>query len=218
MESQADTSASDEELELRAWDGDESVQAELVLSLSAPLERAMIKKYGLNTADAEDVVADGIRIFWQIRERYDPSQSLKAFIYRIVDRIALKLVSGHLRWQKARNLETQVDDTWLAEIAAAETAANDGNLKDGEPTKPLCQVVQRALDTLNELERLVIEAYARAGDEEVKAAELGVELGKQRDGVPIPEGTIRQNKRRAIAKIEAELMRQGYNPSTGALT
>jgi len=55
-------------------------------------------------------------------------------------------------------------------------------------------------------------AYAEAVDYELDAGLLGQRLGEElNNGVPIPAGTIRQYKRRAMAAIETELRKRGHD-------
>ncbi len=187
--------------------------AELIVAMAPQLERGMRLKYRINAEDAEDVVCEAFRRFWVTRERYDGKRSLKAYLYRFADNVAKHLVARHLAWQKARVMEVQADEKWLHQLPGPEVA--DAQSEPEQP-KEICRAVQSALDSLNKVERLVIEAYALADDVEIDAGELGLEIGKQCDGVPIPAGTIRQNKRRAKEKVAAELGRHGFTvASTG---
>lgn len=217
MESKIGTAShksSDENIALRLWDGDETVLAELAVEFGPQLEIALKKKYGICSEDAEDSVAAGILCFWKIRDRYDPSRSLRAFLYRIVDRIALKHKTGHLKWQMQRNRERIIDPDLLAELVSVNEQVETGT--KSEPSKEHSKIVQDAISTLSETERKVLVAYADAGDKsEIDSTKLGIKLGLELNGIPIPGGTIRQQKKRAIEKMKAELTKRGYNPQTG---
>ena len=65
MEEQAESATTDEDFVLRAWDGDESVLAELVVALAPQLEQGMRVKYAISAEDAEDVVCEAFRLFWK---------------------------------------------------------------------------------------------------------------------------------------------------------
>ena len=217
MESRIGTAfskSSDEDTALRCWKGDETVLAELVVELGPQLETAIKKKYRFSSEDAEDSVAAGILCFWKIRDRYDPSRSLRAFIYRIVDRIALKQKTGHLKWQRQQKRELTIDQGLLEELMSVNEHIESES--QPEPTKEYSSLIQEAMTTLSESERRVLAAYAGAGEKyEIDSTKLGIKLGSELNGIPIPGGTIRQQKKRAIEKMKSEMMKRGYNPQTG---
>ena len=212
MDEQPNLIPTDDDLVLRAWDGDESVQGDLVVKYSMALETAISHRLpGRLKAYAEDVVAETIRRFWQSKEKFDPGQELGAYLYRIARNLANDLASGHLAWQIARNLEVTVDDECLGNIQSeSHESAHELDAVEKRQTG-ICKAMAESLDTLNPIERDVIEAFGFAGDYEVNAGVLGIELGKiHKEGVPIPAGTIGQHKFRAKNKLIAEMRKRGF--------
>ena len=212
MDESSTPTETDEDIVLRAWDGDESVLADLVVKYGLSLEAAIARRLpGRLQAYAEDVVGETIRRFWQSRDHFDAQQSLGAYLYTIAMNVANGLASGHLKWQKSRNLEVTVDDEWIESLAHGRTETDDALDTIGEKQSGISKAMALSLETLGDIERDVIEAHGFAGEYEVKAGILGVELGKVHcDGVPIPAGTIRQHKLRAKNKLIAEMRKRGF--------
>lgn len=212
MDDQSTTVKADDDLVLRAWQGDESVKAELVVKYGMAIESAIVKRLpGRLRAYSEDVVAETIRRFWQTKDSFDAERSLGAFLYRIAVNVANDLASGHLKWQKARKLEVTPNDEWLANVQSR-TCFPDNELDEIEETKTgISKAMAESLNTLGPIERDVIEAFGFAGEYEVKAGTLGIELGEIHcNGVPIPAGTIRQHKLRAKSKLIKEMRKRGF--------
>tara|TARA_R110002049_G_scaffold276108_1_gene454253 strand:- start:3440 stop:4099 length:660 start_codon:yes stop_codon:yes gene_type:complete len=204
--------SSEEDLILRVWDGDEAVLGELLMAYAIPIEKAISRHFsGLSNHDVEDVVAEAFQRFWQSRNHYDSSQSLRAYLYTIAKNVANKLVSGHLAWQKTRLLERPTSNNWLCAVEQADDALKEKLDGIEVEQKGICKALYNALNKLPKIERDIIEAYAYSEDNEINSGALGVELGKKHcDGVPIPAGTIRQYKHRAKKKIITEMKNHGY--------
>jgi len=201
----------DEDLALRAWDGDESVLGDLLMAHASSIERAIARQFPCLSGEAEDIVAEAFQRFWQSRDHYDATQSLRAYLYKIAVNVARNLVSGHLNWQKARLLERPTDTDWLGNVEQPSDNIDETlNAVEGNQ-KGICKALGDSLAVLPSVERAVIEAYALADGVKVDAGMLGVELGRRHSGgVPIPAGTIRQHKRRAKKKIIDEMRKRGY--------
>lgn len=212
MDESSTPTETDEDIVLRAWDGDESVLADLVVKYGLSLEAAIARRLpGRLQAYAEDVVGEAIRRFWQSKDQFDAEQSLGAYLYKIALNVANDLASGHLTWQKSRNLEVTVDDEWIESLAHGRTKIDDTLDTIEENQGGINKAMALSLKTLSDIERDVIEAYGFSGDYEVRAGVLGVELGKVHcDGVPIPAGTIRQHKLRGKNKLIAEMRKRGF--------
>lgn len=212
MDTPIDTLVTDDDLTLRVWEGDESVLGDLLISFALPIERAINLRFpSISATDAEDVVAEAIMRFWRSRDRYDNKQSLGAYLYTIAVNVASNLVSGHLNWQKSRNLGQETDDGWLQQLKQPNETS--GRLDAVESEQPgICKALKGVLSKLSAIERDVIEVYALAGNHPVKSEMLGIELGRKHyGGVPIPAGTIRQYKLRAKKKIATEMRPLGYD-------
>lgn len=200
----------DDDLALRAWDDDESVQGEVLVHYGGVLERVIANQFDrLSSAEVEDVIAEAIKRFWEWRHNFDGQRSVRACLYRIATRVASELVSGRLNWQKARNLERRYDQSDFEE-------KNDGietKLDEIEQRHPkICEDLKQVIEKLSEIQQDVIWAYGLADDFELDAAGLGRELGdKYKDGVPIPAGTIRQYKKRAKDTIISEMRNRGHD-------
>lgn len=97
---------------LRASDA--TACTELFRALHAPLLRYAAQLVGRET-EAYDVVQKAFIKLWQHRERLDPDQSLRAYLYQIVRNTAL----NHKRGEKRRR------------DAHATAAASDGHVRQG---------------------------------------------------------------------------------------
>tara|TARA_R110002126_G_scaffold178268_2_gene327196 strand:- start:1305 stop:1961 length:657 start_codon:yes stop_codon:yes gene_type:complete len=199
-----------EDLTLRAWENDESVLGELVLSYAGKLERAIANEFRrFSPAEVEDVVAEAIKRFWEGRHDFDGQKNIGAYLYRIAQHVACELVSGRLNWQKSRNLERSID-LFLVESDGGVPVSDLEELESQNPK--ICDDLNEVVRQLSEIQQDVIWAYAFAGDFELDSAHLGRELGnKYKDGIPIPAGTIRQYKKRAKDKIFSEMNKRGYD-------
>lgn len=211
MDDAAKSLDTEDDLVLRVWDGDEAVLGDLLISYGPSIERAIALQFSNLAKDAEDIVAEAFQRFWKSRDRYNAKQSLRAYLFKIAVNVARNLASGHLGWQKSRNLEQQIDDEWLHSFEQPPDTIDD-ELDEAEDTqKGICKALRESLNVLSDIERVVIDAYAVLKSDEANATELGVELGKRHcNGVPIPGGTIRQHKRRAKTKLFAEMRKRGY--------
>lgn len=200
----------DDELVLRAWDDDQSVQGELLVHYGGTLERVISYQYDrLSPDQVEDVIAEAIMRFWEWRHNFDGLRSIRACLYRIATRVASELVSGRLNWQKSRNLERPFDRSDFEE-KNDNTESKLDKIEQGHPK--ICEDLNRVIEKLPEIQQDVIWAYGLADDFELDAAHLGLELGdKYKDGVPIPAGTIRQYKKRAKDKIISEMRTRGHD-------
>lgn len=200
----------DDDLALRAWEDDESVQGEILIHYGGTLECVVAKQFPrLSSVEVEDVIAEAIKRFWEWRHDFDGSQSVRACLYRIAHHAASELVSGRLKWQKARNLERTFEEVNFEE-------KNDGTeskLDEIENKRPnICEDLKQVIEKLPAIQQDVIWAYGLADDYELDAAHLGRELGeKYKDGIPIPAGTIRQYKMRAKDKIFSEMSKLGHD-------
>lgn len=200
----------DDDLALRAWDDDETVQGEILVHYGGALECVIANQFDrLSSAEVEDVIAEAIKRFWEWRHNFDGKQSVRACLYRIATRVASELVSGRLNWQKTRNLERSYDQSHFEERNdEAETKLDD--IEQRHPK--ICEDLKQVIGKLPDIQQDVIWAYGLAGDFELDAAHLGRELGnKYKDGVPIPAGTIRQYKKRAKDTIINEMRRRGHD-------
>jgi len=210
MENDTENAELTEDLVLRVWDGDDSVLGDLLMMFAANLETSIGKRFQLNDADVEDVVSEAFGQFWAARENYDSTRPFGAYLYQIAFRIALKLVTGHLRWQHTRRLERSVDPEYFNEIA---DPGQDVDQRENEAPydSKISKATRKALGTLSGLERAVIVAYGLAGDTKIDAAQLGLELGTSHgDGTAIPAGTIRVTKHRAKTKLATAMRNLGF--------
>lgn len=200
----------DDDLVLRAWEDDESVQGEILVRCGGALERVIARQFArLSSVEVEDVVAEAIKRFWKWRHKFDGRRSVRACLYRIATRVAAELVSGRLNWQKARNLERPCDH-FDFEAKNDDAEAKLDGIEQRQPK--ICEDLGRVIEKLPEIQQDVIWAYGLAGDCELDVAHLGRELGeKYKDGVPIPAGTIRQYKKRAKDTIFSNMRALGYD-------
>lgn len=207
-----ETEAADlqDELALRAWDGDESVKAELLMAWFVPLDRWLGGEFpALTEADREDVVAEAIKRFWEWRDEFDPAKAkIQTVLFKIARRVACEYRSGRRAWQKAALRERSAAPSSLE--ALLETSDTE-EVPKGE-TSALTSALADAFAELSELEQDIWRAYADAGDFKLDAAQLGRELGeKHKEGVPIPAGTIRVYKSRAKDRMMAAMKKRGFD-------
>lgn len=204
-----------DDLTLKLWDGDESAKGELVSVYAGKVQAAIQREFpALTEADAEDVVAEAIRRFWEWRDNYDPERaSLQTVVYGIAIKVASEFRSGRYKWQKIRF--RQVDDpVGLFDQRHHINPPDDPDPEPPEPEDAMAADVRAAFDSLSELQQDILRAYAdaEASDFDLDAGDLGKELGiKHKDGVPIPASTIRVNKMRAKEAIEKKLARAGHD-------
>jgi RNA polymerase sigma factor (sigma-70 family) len=206
-----------DDLVLKLWDGDESAKGELVMLCAGKVQAAIQLEFpALKAEEAEDVVAEAIRRFWEWRENYDPeSASIRTVIYGIAFKVASEFRSGRYKWQKIRL--RQVDDP--VGLIDQDKQTQPAEIPEPEPPEPepedaLLADARAAFESLPELQQDILRAYAdaEASEFELDAGDLGRELGiKHKDGVPIPASTIRVYKKRAKEAVNKKLARAGHD-------
>jgi DNA-directed RNA polymerase specialized sigma24 family protein len=203
--------ASDEDLVIRTWDGDESVLGEMLMAFAEPIQTMIRNRYHLSESDAEDAVAEAFRRFWEYRDNYDGSRDLRAYVYRIADKVACNLVTGHLKWQKSRLAERRITDQ-IANLMCDDSNPIEAELDTIEESQSgICKAVKASMRCLSDIQQAVLKAYAFAVDGELDAGILGIELGERfHNGVAIPAGTIRQHKFRGKELLTSEMRKRGY--------
>jgi RNA polymerase sigma factor (sigma-70 family) len=212
MPNGASAAETQEDLTLRLWEGDDSVKAELIVQYTFRLETAISRSYPtLSAQDVEDVVAEANIRFWVWREKYDPKQSkIYSRLYWLADKVASELRSGRLKWQRQRIKEKGIDADFFERIEDESTADETSDDSDAESTEEL-RMLKQCFDSLPELQKDILHAYADAGQYELDAGVLGKDLGdKHKDGVPIPAGTIRTNKSRGWSLMDACMKKKGF--------
>lgn len=199
----------DDSIVLRVWDGDKDVLGPLLVKHAGAIE-VMIRGAFPNLEDPEDVVAEAFRRFWESRDSFDGERSVRGYVYGIARHVALEVTACRLNWQKARELEVSVDADVVARFPGDELEDRLDELEGGRPK--LLVDLREVLNELRPIRRAVIEAYSLAGDYELDAGQLGIELASEfNDGVPIPASSIRGHKKRARDEIIAEMSKRGYN-------
>lgn len=202
-----------EELTLKLWGGDDSAKADLVMRYATTVQKMIAARFrDVIAADIEDAVCEAIIRFWAWRDNYDPDQaSIQTLLYRLAVRVIGEHRSGKYKWQKSKAREEAADPEWWAAIQQeAEGSGED----EEEPPSKLLRAVKKAFENLDPMQQEILGTYRDAflGSHEVVAAELGVELGEKfKGGVPIPGGTVRVNKLRAIKRFVAEMKKLGFN-------
>jgi len=208
---QFDLSKDDDEFALHMWEGDESVKGEVLIRYGPALEKSIARRFPrLHSGEAEDVVCEAIRRFWESRDRYDPSiRPIRVLLYRICWQVATEYVTGHFSWQKARKLERSLD---AAYSVAGPDDAEELELDAIENQNPaFIKTFGETFGRLDPIDREIWQAFADADGYPVDATQLGIELGIKYGGTPIPGGTIRQRKRRAKQWLFAEMKNRGYD-------
>ena len=213
MNKYLDAPPDEEEITLRMWENDESCLEDIV-RLTAPIERAIAKRFPSLKNHVEDIVTEAICRLWSGRKNYDSSRKLRPYLYQIAANVACELLEGRLNWQKARNLEEAKVQDELQAIPNRTT--NKDLLENLEANKPeLFKELLAVVNQLSDIKKDVVVAYALSGDYQLDAATLGIELGKKYcDGVPIPAGTIRQHKKRGMEFVNREMRKCGKGEKT----
>lgn len=203
----------DDDLVLRAWEGDEEVKGAIILRFVPALERAIGHRFGrLHSGEVEDVVAEAIRRFWVARMKFDPHRvRLGACLYRLSKQVACEYTSGRLKWQKARLLEESNHDAFFETHSGPDAA--DLELDRIETSNsPLLKALGEEFHRLDPMERDIWQTFADADGYEVDASQLGIEMGeKYKGGVAIPGGTIRVIKHRAKDKLVRGMAARGFD-------
>lgn len=201
----------DEDLTLRAWEGEDSVKGEILLAHGMSLERSIANILPDRLKHhAEDVICEAIARFWESKDKYNGDRPLGAYLYTIAKNIAIDLSAGKLGWQKSQKKEQRVDREYLESFEEpSDVELNDVEAKN----KGFVNALRESMTVLSNVERDVIEAYGLANNQShVDAAHLGVELGhKHKNGVPIPKGTIRQHKFRGKEKLAKAMRERGHD-------
>tara|TARA_R110002072_G_scaffold303108_2_gene493887 strand:- start:63675 stop:64316 length:642 start_codon:yes stop_codon:yes gene_type:complete len=200
---------SDEDIALGAWDGEESSLAQLVMKHAGAFEVSIRRQYPqFDEPTAEDVVSEGIRRFWEVRERYDGERPLAGFVYGFIKNAAREHAACRLKWQKTRQKEVYFD-------ALGDDFPDpkiEEKLDEIESEFPeLLEALKKILDRLKPVHREIWLTFALACTE-IDAGELGKQLGeKHNQGVPIPAGTVRVNKSRTSKIVRDELKKLGFD-------
>jgi len=174
----------DDEIAVGLWDGNPDALSQLVAAHVGAVERCIQRKFPkLSPEEVEDIVATAVCRFWNSRDQYDGTRSLRGYLYGIARNDALEYTARRRNWQKARHLEVQVDPEVLQ-------ACSDGRFEEQldkleDDNKGLLTAVKEAVEYLSPIQQDILYAFAFAGDYDLKAGELGRELGDKYDnGVP----------------------------------
>ena len=208
-----DNLPSDEDIILASWEGKDEARAQLLMKHAGALQVAIRRAYPIfDEHEAEDVVSEGIRRFWEVRERCDDKRDLCGFVYGFVKNVAREHAGCSLNWQKTRSLEVPVEAALVGNFPSPKL--EDDLDKVENDNTGILKAIKKVLDRMNPILREVwlTHAFAR---EDVNAARLGEKLGNEfKSGVPIPAGTIRVYKTRAIAFVKQEIKKLGFEPDT----
>jgi len=200
----------DEEITLGAWEGDENALGALVVKHFGAFERAIAKKYPvLGTHDIEDVVALGIRRFWEHRHEYDGQRALVGYVFGFIKNVAREHVACRLKWQKARAMETLTDPTDADQFRDLRTENRLDDIE--EKHKGFLEAIKTVLAQMQPIDKAIWMTFAFAR-EDVNAGELGRKLGNEfQNGEPIPAGTVRVKKSRSLKFVADEMYKLGFD-------
>ena len=200
----------DEEITLGAWEGDKNALAALVMKHVGAFEIAIRRMYPrLKEHEAEDVVALGILRFWERRVNYDGTREIGGYVFGFIKNAAREHTSCKLKWQKARSLEVLMDPI---ESEQFEDSRRENQLDEIEQKKKgILEAIGSVLNQMHPIDRAIWEAFALSR-EDVDAGELGKKLGLEfKAGEPIPAGTVRVKKLRALNFVKDEMYKLGFN-------
>ena len=189
----------------RLVQNEESVLAVVLRTYGPFVGAALRRKYVvLNVPDIEDILAIALARLWKLREKFDPARgSLKATFYRLADHVVQDLFRHN--WHKARRCEVSLQDISPTELKKSlETACSPETARlDPERTQRQADM-REIVENLPAPYRHIVLADACARDRVASAELLAEEL-------EIPEATVRQYRKRAMATIRSELRRRGYS-------
>jgi RNA polymerase sigma factor (sigma-70 family) len=178
---------------------------EAVLRAYGPAVGAMLRrKYViLNVPDIEDLLTIALARLWSLREKFDPLKgSLRATFYRLADQATRDLFRHN--WHKARRCEVSFQDISRHEAKNVRETAGSPETATADPDRAKCRAdVLQIVDNLPAPYRYIVLADACARDRVASAELLAEEL-------EIPEATVRQYRKRAMAAIRGELRQRGY--------
>ncbi|MFC1572784.1 RNA polymerase sigma factor [Candidatus Eisenbacteria bacterium] len=149
-----------------------------------------------NPEDAEDVLQETFLRAFRYLHRFDPKRPFGPWLLRI----GANLARNHLRRRKARP-EVSLDETpetsnderfegsWLADLSTVE----------GVEYQQLCEATRRALESLPEDQRVVLEMRLLA---EMSYKEISA-------GLDIPIGTVMSRLNRGRRRMQSELTEYG---------
>jgi len=203
----------EDELILSIWEGDENAKAQLIDRYVPALERSIAGRFRrLHSGEVEDVVAEAILRFWTRRDKFDPAKiRLEVCLYRTAAQVASEYTSGRLKWQKARRLERRVDESTLSEIEQPDEVEDQLDRLESEKSA-LIKAFGEEFAKLSPIERDIWQAFADAGDFELDASQLGIEMGeKYKGGVSYTGVNIRQYKHRAKQKLVGAMKARGFD-------
>lgn len=201
---------SDEDITLRIWEDDPDAQALLVMAHAGALQVAIRRAYPIfEHHEVEDVVSEGIRRFWEVRERYDGKRDLRGFLYGFVKNAALEHAGCGLNWQKTRKMEVQAEPAMIDCYPDPRLEQRVDEVESDQ--SGIVEAAKTVLDKLKPIPREVWLTYAFAR-EDVNATRLGERLGNElNNGEPIPGANIRVIKSRAIAFVKQEMKKLGFD-------
>ena len=162
-------------LMLRVRDGDQKAFAELVERYQHRLLAVMHHLVG-NTEEAEDLAQEVFLRVYRNREKYSPTAKFATWLFKIANNLALNALRNRTR-RVALSLDTNTANSsgnWPAQQLATS--------RDQPPTHRLQQreleeVIRRALDELNERQRMavILNKYEDMDYQEI-AAVMGLSM------------------------------------------
>ncbi|HEX7001222.1 MAG TPA: sigma-70 family RNA polymerase sigma factor [Trueperaceae bacterium] len=177
----SETTVSDATLALSLARGDEGALRELY-ERHGGLVLALATRMLGSREEGEEVLHDTFLRLWRNAARFDPDlASVRTYLYAVARNLSL----SRLRARKARPMRADLDE----HLAAYQVALS----VDPDPVPPL--MAKRALDALDDAERLLVEEAFFGGWSHAELAE--------RHGLPL--GTVKSRLRRALAKMRAAL-------------
>ena len=198
-----------EEIALKVLCNDQTALEDILRHYSGALERALVGRFNgsLSLEDAEDVVCEAVRRFWQHRATYDDKKgSVRCLLYVIARNLALDLLK---KGRRRRSREVCVEQDHLAELARIDRHLNHVDADDGGVLEPESQARQeaarRVLASLPEVQRQILTEDMLAEDDGVEAAELGARLGG------LPASTVRVYRKRARDAFRKGMSKLGFD-------
>jgi RNA polymerase sigma factor (sigma-70 family) len=192
-----------DDMAIRLCDGDETVWEDILEKYAPSIMKSLEYRYSLfSNEDIEDMVCEAIKRLWAKRQKYNDSKgSIKALLYRIADNIAKDILKSG--WKKLQEKREYCDNQTLEELATVCTDEEENEIsKDYDSSFNID--FRRIIDSLPEVQKKIIQAFALAPEGEINAAVIGRELG-------YPAVSVRVNHKRSKDKIRAEMKKRGHD-------
>jgi RNA polymerase sigma factor (sigma-70 family) len=202
MAGQSGTQASDQDIILLLWDGDEEGLRALLRVYGPPVRGFLTERYGhvLQKSDLDEALNVAVFNVWRFADRYDDKKaSLGAWFLAIARNAAVSIIQSRLR-HRHQNLEYDPG----FDPAEYRTFGDDEEDESGsKQPKRMLKDLKEIVAKLPPLQRAIIEADLVCDSGRADSQWLADKHGNTR-------GSIEVSRNKARKTIASELVRRGY--------